>query len=134
MHRLLTPHAHGLLDYVTVGLFALSPLAFGLRGLPGALCYALAAIHLGLTLFTHFPLGKVHRVPFVAHGRLEAVVAAMLVAAPWLLRFSDVPRARNYFVCAGLGVAAVWGLTHYRAAETRADAQVWRRWARDLGP
>ncbi|MBF5045042.1 hypothetical protein FGE12_21750 [Aggregicoccus sp. 17bor-14] len=128
MHRLLTPRAHGLLDYATSALFALGPLAFGLRGLPGALCWLLALVHLGLTLFTHFPLGRVHRVPFVAHGRLEAVVAAALVAAPWLLRFGGEPRARNFFVGMGLAVAAVWVLTNYRAAETREDAQVWRRW------
>jgi hypothetical protein len=128
MHRLLTPHAHGFLDYAAVAVFALAPVTVGLHGLPGALCYALAAIHLALTLFTHFPLGKVHRVPFVAHGRLEALVAAMLVAAPWLLGFADVPRARNFFVTMGLAVAGLWTLTHYRAAETRADEQVWRRW------
>jgi hypothetical protein len=28
----------------------------------------------------------------------------------------------------GLGLAGVWVLTNYRAAETQADAQVWRRW------
>jgi hypothetical protein len=128
MHRLLTPRAHGLLDYATAGVFLLQPLAFGVRGLPGALCVALAAVHLALTLFTHFPLGKVHRIPFVAHGRLEAVVAAALVAAPWLLRFADEPRARNFFVGMGLWVALAWGLTNYRAAETLADRHVWRRW------
>jgi hypothetical protein len=128
MHRLLTPRAHGLLDYATVAVFVLQPTVFGLRGLPGALCYALAALHLALTLFTHFPLGRVHRVPFVSHGRLEAVMAGALVVAPWLLRFAHQPRARNFFIGMGLWLAAEWVLTNYRAAQTEADRHVWQRW------
>ena len=55
--KLITPSAHGYLDYVTVAVFLLSPKLLGFEGLPALLSWTLAGVHLALTLATDFPLG-----------------------------------------------------------------------------
>ena len=113
MHTLLTPRIHGVLDYVTVAVFALAPAVLGLEGLAATLSYALAGIHLAMTLTTAFPLGAVGLVPFRLHGRVEAAVAVALVAVG-LLAFEGT--ARLFFLAMGLVIAAVWFATDYADA------------------
>ncbi len=61
--KVLSPTIHGILDYVVVIAFALAPALLGLSGLPAAISYSLAVVHLLLTLATAFPLGAVKLVP-----------------------------------------------------------------------
>lgn len=113
MHTLLNARLHGVLDYVTVAVFALAPTVLGLVGLAATLSYVLAAVHLAMTLTTAFPLGVVGLVPFRLHGMVEAVVAVALVAAGLLL-FEGTPRV--FFLAMGLVIAAVWFATDYSDA------------------
>jgi hypothetical protein len=115
--KVLSPKVHGYLDLAVVALFALGPSLFGFGGLPAVICYAVAAEHLILTLVTAFPMGIAKLVPFPIHGAVEAIAAPLLLASPWLFRFAGEPAARNFFLAAGLLVAAVYILTNYRAAE-----------------
>jgi hypothetical protein len=78
---------HAVLDYLTVGLFAVAPTVLNLQGPPALLSYALAIIHLLLTLTTAFPGGVLRWVPLSWHGWIELAVAPALVVAPWLLGF-----------------------------------------------
>lgn len=109
----LSPRAHGYLDYLTVVLFALAPTVLGLTGLPAQIAYALAAIHLLLTLVTHFPLGVAKIVPLPAHGAIELVVSVALVALPWLAGFAADATARWFYVVLGIVIFVVWLLTRY---------------------
>lgn len=119
--KLLSPKIHGLVDYVSVVLLALSPSLFGLAGPAALLAYALAAIHLLLTVLTDFPLGLVKLVPFRLHGLVEIVVGVSLVALPWLLaravNLGD--RGRIFYTAFGVVLIAVFTVTDY-AAEGRA--------------
>ncbi|MEO5510139.1 MAG: hypothetical protein ABIV28_06730, partial [Longimicrobiales bacterium] len=83
--KVLAAGMHGGLDYATVILFAAAPAILGLTGLAATLSYALAAVHLLLTLATHFPLGAIKVVPFRAHGMIELVVSIALVALGFIL-------------------------------------------------
>lgn len=112
MH-VLSPRTHGYLDYLTVVLFALAPTVAGLTGLPATIAYALAGIHLLLTLVTRFPAGALRLVPFPAHGAIELVVSVALVALPWLLGFAAQPVARSFYVAIGVVIFVVWLLTSY---------------------
>jgi hypothetical protein len=51
----ITPRVHGYLDYVTVVVLLLAPTLIGLTGFPAQLAYALAGIHLVMTLATDCP-------------------------------------------------------------------------------
>lgn len=111
--RILDPRTHGVLDYLTVLLFAAAPSIFGLTGTPAMLSYALAAVHLALTLITAFPAGVAKIVPLGIHGWIELVVALVLLPLPWILGFASVPAARNFFIGAGVVIFFVWLLTRY---------------------
>ena len=113
MHTLLSPRAHGVLDYVTVAVFALAPLVLGLDGLAATLSYALAGVHLAMTLATAFPLGVAALVPFRLHGTVELVVGLALVALGFAL-FEET--ARWFFVAMGVTILAVWAATDYGRA------------------
>jgi hypothetical protein len=117
--KLLSPATHGVLDYALVALFLLAPTLFGFAGIAETLCYALAAVHLVMTLCTAFPLGVVKLIPFPVHGALELAVAVGLVIAPWLLAFDAVTWARNFYVGAGVFVFGVWLATNYASAPAR---------------
>jgi hypothetical protein len=111
--RILSSRIHGILDYVTVVGFALVPTLLGLDGLPKWICYALAGIHLLLTLLTNFPLGAFKRIPLTLHGLIELIVSIALVILPWVLGFADYAAARYFFVAAGGAIFVVWVLTEY---------------------
>lgn len=112
--KIVSPGAHGVLDYVTVVAFALAPTVLGFSGLPATICYVLAAVHLVLTLVTAFGAGLAKVVPFHLHGVIELVVSLVLIVLPWLLGFASVPAARWFFVGAGVVIFVVWLLTAYR--------------------
>ena len=105
---------HGVLDYAVVTFFLAAPSLFGLAGLPAVIAYALAGIHLLLTVATDFPPGVVKLVPLPVHGGIEFAVSLLLPALPWLLRFAADPTARNLYVGAGAAIFVTWLITDYR--------------------
>ncbi len=113
----ITAEIHRVLDFVTVLAFALAPSIVGLTGLPATLAYVLAAVHLTLTMLTHFPGGRERPVPFAFHGLIEVVVGLILVALPLLLGWTG--NARLFYIAAGIVILAVWFLTRYGNVATR---------------
>ena len=116
--KVLSPAAHGILDYAVVAGFALAPSLFGFSPTPTTLAYILAAIHFVVTLATAFPLGAFKLIPFPVHGALEFVVALVLVTLPWLAGFAAEPAARNFYVVAGAAIVLVVMFTNYQAEST----------------
>jgi hypothetical protein len=113
--RFLNPKIHGVLDYVVVLAFLAAPKLVGLAGLAAYLSYALAAVHLAVTLLTDFPLGALRLIPFPIHGWIELAVGPTLVAAPWVLGFAAGSHARVFYVAAGIAIFLTWCVTDYRA-------------------
>jgi hypothetical protein len=66
--KVISDTAHGILDYLTVAIFALAPSILGLTGFAALVSYALAAIHLVMTLFTNMPLGVFKIIPMRLHA------------------------------------------------------------------
>jgi len=114
--KVLSPRAHGFLDFVVVLGFLVAPSLFDFSGTAATVSYVLAAVHLGMTLLTDFPMGIVKAIPFTLHGTLEFVIALTLVALPWVLDFDRDMGARNFYVGAALVIFAVWLTTDYQAA------------------
>src|SRR2546425_375421 len=92
--RFLSPQLHQVLDYVTIAAFALSPTLVPLSGVAAIVAYALAVVHLAVTVSTDFPGGSRRPLPLPAHGALEAVVSVAvsrrvdrplsnLLSSPW---------------------------------------------------
>jgi hypothetical protein len=110
--KILSPKIHGILDYVVVLVFLAAPVLFGMTGVPALLSYALAAVHLTLTLLTDFPMGALRVIPLPIHGWIELAVGPSLIAAPWLLAFSAT--ARIFYAAAGVAILVTWRATDYR--------------------
>lgn len=106
--KILTPRMHGYLDYLVVLTFAAAPTLFGFSVIPSRVSYALAVVHLLLTIFTAFPLGLMKLIPFTIHGALELIVSVTLVVLPFALGFAGEPAARNFYIGAGVVIFIVW--------------------------
>ena len=117
--KILNPRTHGYLDYATVILFLVAPTILGLTGIPAMLAYALAIIHLAMTIVTDFPLGVVPLIPFTIHGWVERVVGPLLIIVPFVLGFSTDLAARNFYVAIGVVIVLVGLLTDYKGTETQ---------------
>jgi hypothetical protein len=106
---------HGVIDYVSVVGLLLAPTLFGLAGPAAILAYALAGIHLTMTVLTAFPAGLVKLVPLKLHGMVEIVVGLSLVVLPWVLGgVADLGSVgRLFYTGFGAVLIAVWFVTDY---------------------
>lgn len=106
---------HRALDFVTVAIFALAPTLFGMTGRSAMLTYALAVVHLLLTLATRFPDKPTRGViPFKVHGLVELVVGVALVALPLVRQWTG--GARIFYLAIGAVILVVYALTRYNDA------------------
>jgi hypothetical protein len=102
---------HGAIDYLAVVIFAVAPAAIGLPGWPAALSYALAGIHLLMTLLTDFPAGVIKVIPIALHQWVERIVGPLLIILAFV---ATETHARAFFVAMGVIIFAVERLTAYR--------------------
>lgn len=109
--KIISPTNHGYLDYVTVALFLAAPTIIGLTGIAGVIAYALAGIHLTMTLVTDFPLGIAKLIPFSVHGWIERAVGPALVLLPFLLGLQTP--AREFYIVIGIVIILVGVFTDY---------------------
>jgi hypothetical protein len=118
--KIISDTTHGILDYVTVVLFALAPSVLGLTGTAALISYALAVIHLTMTVLTDMPLGVIKIIPIKLHALVELVVGPVLVVGALALP-TLFAGGQAFFVAAGVVIFAVWLLSNYGAtAEAKA--------------
>jgi hypothetical protein len=110
--KVISDTAHGLLDYLTVATFALAPSILGLSGFAALVSYALAAIHLVMTVLTDMPLGVLKIIPIRLHALVEMLVGPVLVVAALVLP-TLLGDKREFFLVMGLVILAVWLLSSY---------------------
>jgi hypothetical protein len=109
--KVISDTTHGILDYLTVAIFALAPSILGLTGFAALVSYALAAIHLVMTIFTNMPLGVFKIIPMRLHALVEMLVGPVLVLAALVLPI--LGDKREFFLVMGLVILAVWLLSSY---------------------
>lgn len=109
---ILPPNVHRILDYLAVIVFALAPSVLHLTGNTKMLAYALAVIHLVVTLATQFP-GSVRRpLPFSAHGIIELLLGLALVCVPLIRHWTF--DAGKFYPAMGVALLIIWAITRYR--------------------
>ncbi len=88
--RFIPTKVHGVLDYVSGGLFLASPWLFGFADKPAAKWVPVAAgtAALSSSLFTDYEAGVVRKLPMKTHLSLDLAEGALLAASPWLFGFS----------------------------------------------
>jgi hypothetical protein len=110
--KIISDTTHGILDYLTVAIFVLAPGVLGLTGFAALVSYALAAIHLVMTLLTNMPLGVLKIIPIRLHSVVEMLVGPVLVVAALALP-NLLGDKRGFFLVMGLVILAVWLLSSY---------------------
>jgi len=113
--KFITSTLHGVLDYLTCGLFLLAPTLFGFTGTYATVCYILGAGYLVISLLTNMPLGAVKVLPFWLHGRLELVSGFVFLVSLWLFGFAENGVARIFFMAMGAVFLVVFLCTQWRA-------------------
>ena len=105
--RFITTRAHGILDYATGSLHLIAPwlLGPGTTRLEHWLPVGLGAGILGYSTLTAYELGVVHAIHMPLHLGLDAMGAALLLAAAWFSGFSH--KARVAYTAIGLFEFAV---------------------------
>jgi hypothetical protein len=114
--KILKPLWHGVLDYGLALLFLLAPTLFGFEPVARSLSHAVGATYIVASLLTRYPLGMLKLIPFPAHGVLETIAALSWIGMPFFAGFADDHAARNFFICAGVALILVVGITDYQAA------------------
>jgi hypothetical protein len=123
--KILHPTVHGLLDYGLASAFLLMPLlVVGFPAVAGVLAFFFGATYLILSAITRYPLGAFKLIPFRIHGVLEAIMAVVWIASPWLFGFAAQTLARNFYVIAGVVLLLVVALTDYKAVGARAASSI----------
>lgn len=118
--RVIPATVHRVLDFVTVLVFAGAPSVFNLTGTPALLSYALAGVHLVLTLLTRFSHSASGMVPLRVHGMIELLVGVALALLPFVLAWDGM--ARTFNVAMGAVILVVWALSNYATHGAHADA------------
>lgn len=109
--NLLPASFHRSLDMLAIIVFLAAPILLGLSGVPAMLSYALAAIHLIVTLATKFP-DTGHRILSLRmHGGIELAVGVILIALPWVAGWDST--SRNYYVTVGVVLLILWSISNY---------------------
>jgi hypothetical protein len=110
--KIISDTTHGILDYVTVALFALAPTVLGLTGTAALISYALAGIHLTMTVLTDMPLGVIKLIPMKLHAIVEMLVGPVLVVGALALPMLFAG-GQAFFIIAGMVIFTVWLLSNY---------------------
>ena len=106
---------HGVIDYLAVLIFIAAPVVLGLSGWPAVLSYALAGVHLLMTLLTDFPAGAIKLVAITLHNWVERTVGPLLIVLAFIPLNGATQNARIFFGIMGVVILAVERLTAYRS-------------------
>ena len=109
--KIISSKVHGILDYITVIVFAIAPAVLDLTGIPMALSYTLAIVHLLMTLLTDFSMGYFKLIPLKFHGWVEFAVGIIIPLTPFVLGFKGV--SMYFYVFTGCLIFIVGLLSHY---------------------
>jgi hypothetical protein len=110
--KIIPDHTHGIIDYATVLIFALAPDLLGFTGTAALISYALAGIHLAMTLLTSMPLGIFKIIPMKLHSVVELCVGSVLIIGAFAFP-AVAAGAQPFFILMGVVIFLVWLFSHY---------------------
>ncbi len=115
--KVISPKAHAIIDYATIGSFILMGALFWKRNKRAAIsALVCAAVDATTVLLTGFPGGVSDVLSFETHGRVDAGLSGAVASLPNILGFGSEPEAK-YFRIQGSAIAGVTALTDFKAEE-----------------
>ncbi len=111
MPKVISPKAHAIADYGTIGMFALLAGLFWGRNKRAAIAAIVCAgAELTTTLLTDFPGGVADVISLPTHVKIDFGLAATASAMPSFMGFDDESEAK-WFRILGLNVTTVAAMT-----------------------
>ena len=102
----ISPKAHAILDYITVGVFMAGATWFWRRNKRAAIAAGLCgAAKLAVSTMTAYPGGVRRSIRFPHRREIDLGLAAMTATMPEFLGFADEPQKRFFQVQGALAVA-----------------------------
>lgn len=99
----IPPYVHGALEYVAAGLLIAAPFLLGFDSdAATAASIVVGVAVLVITASTESATGLAKVIPVAIHAVLDLVLAAFLIAAPFLLGFQDETAPTAFFIVLGV--------------------------------
>jgi hypothetical protein len=94
---------HGVLEYLAGALFIAAPFLFGFENdTAKAVAIVVGVVILVVTASTALPTGLIKSIPVQAHAVIDFLLAAVLIASPFLFGFDDDGTATAFFIVLGV--------------------------------
>ena len=94
---------HWVIEYLAGALFIAAPFLFSFDDdTATAVSIVAGVLLLVVTASTALPTGLIKSIPVYAHAILDYMMAAVLIAAPFLFGFSDDGTATAFFIVLGV--------------------------------
>ena len=94
---------HGIIEYLVGVLFIAAPYLFGFEATRATtLSMVVGVVVLVVAAVSAGPTGLIDELPASAHVVIDLVLALFLIAAPFLLGFSEDGRATAFFIVTGV--------------------------------
>ena len=94
---------HGVIEYLAAALFIAAPFLFSFDdGTATAVAIVAGVLILVVTASTALPTGLIKSIPVQAHAVIDFLLAAVLIASPFLFGFSDDGTATAFFIVVGV--------------------------------
>ena len=94
---------HGVIEYLAAALFIGAPFLFSFDDdTATAVSIVAGVLILVVTASTALPTGLIKSIPVQAHVVIDFLLAAALIAAPFLFGFSDDGTATAFFIVLGV--------------------------------
>ena len=117
--KVISPKAHAVADYITLGgLVLMTALLWKRKKRAAIASLVCAGAEATNTLLTDFPGGVADVLSFRTHGRIDMGLAATCSALPNFMGFEDDPEAK-YFRMMGLNMTLVSALTDFGAMDRK---------------
>jgi hypothetical protein len=112
--------AHGAVEYAVAVLLIAAPFLFGFKASAAvAVSIVVGVLVLVIAASTDGPTSLVNSIPIPAHLLLDVVLAAVLVASPFLFAFNDESAPTAFFIVLGVAHLLVTIGTRFQTAADR---------------
>jgi hypothetical protein len=111
--KFISPKVHGIIDILVVLFLLASPSLFDFTGMLATFTYALAVVHLLLTLTTDYSIGIVKLIPLSIHGAIEFIVGVVLIVLAYTL-FKGEDNGKLFYIVFGTVVLLTWLVSDYK--------------------
>lgn len=111
--KVLSPKAHAIADYATVGAFAATAAVYWKRNKRAAIgCLICAGAGAIVNLLTDYPGGAADVISYRTHAKIDIGLAAMSATMPEFMAFPD-DREKTFFLAQAAGITAITNLTDF---------------------